>query len=340
MRLAAPFRPELLAHCYRLLGSAQDAEDLVQETYLRAWRGYDRFEGRSSLRFWLYRIATSACLTALRHHSRRVVPAGLGGPATDPDAPHNPAGPEISWVQPLPDALLGSAPGPFTADPAAIVVERGSVRLALVVALQRLPPKQRVVLILREVLGWRAAEVAELLDTSTAAVNSALQRARSQLDQDALTEDDVRPQALDARHRELLDGYARAFADADIEALLRLLRDDVTLEMPPEPYWFAGRADVGRFIGHRIFRAPGVLRTLPVTANGGQLGLAMYWRDEAGDGRGGELFRPHCVQMLMFGPRTGAGGAGTGAGGLGVAGIIAFRDPSMFGLFGLPAVLS
>ena len=315
VRLAAPYRPELLAHCYRMLGSVHDAEDLVQETYLRAWRGYAGFEGRSSLRFWLYRIATSACLTALEHRSRRVLPTGLGAPGEDPDMPLTPAGPDVAWVQPLPDFTHY----PFTDDPAAITAARGSVRLALVVALQQLPPRQRVVLILRDVLAWRAAEVADLLDTTAAAVNSALQRARTQLEKAAPAEDDA-TEPLDARHRALLDQYVRAFETADIEALLRVLRSDVVLEMPPEPVWFTGRDTVARFVARRIFEAPGTLRLLPTTANSGQPAMATYWRDSSG------VFHAHAIQVLAL--RAG-----------GVARITAFRDASLFPAFGLPPAL-
>ncbi|SCD97316.1 RNA polymerase, sigma subunit, ECF family [Streptomyces sp. DvalAA-14] len=310
VRRAAQFRPELLAHCYRMLGSVQDAEDLVQETYLRAWRAYDGFEGRSSLRFWLYRIATSACLTALDHHSRRFVPAGLSTASDDPTGPLNPAGLEIPWVQPLPD---------IPPDPAAVVASRGSVRLALIVALQQLPPKQRVVLILRDVLAWRAAEVAKLLDTSTAAVNSALQRARAQLEQIAPAEDDI-SDSLDGENRLLLDRYAKAFENADVDALLHLLREDVRLEMPPEPVWFAGRDVVGRFFGERVFTRSGAQRLVQTTANDGQPAMATYWL--GADGR----YHAHALQLLTLRGHR-------------VARIIAFRDPSLFPFFGLPREL-
>ena len=175
-----PFRRELLAHCYRLLGSVDDAEDLVQETYLRAWRSYDRFEGRSSMRRWLYQIATNACLTALQHRARRPLPSGLGGPAQDTGAPPEP-GADVAWLQPIPDALVT----PESDDPAAITVSRESLRLALIASFQYLPPRQRAVLILREVLAFPAADVAEMLGTTTAAVKSALQRARVRLQQEA-----------------------------------------------------------------------------------------------------------------------------------------------------------
>ncbi|MFG1810558.1 sigma-70 family RNA polymerase sigma factor [Streptomyces sp. NPDC049040] len=310
LRRAAEFRPELLAHCYRMLGSVHDAEDLVQETYLRAWRGYGTFEGRSSLRYWLYRIATSACLTALQHSSRRFVPAGLGAASDDPGAPLDPAGAEIPWVQPMPD-------GP--ADPAAVVAERGSVRLALIVALQQLPPRQRAVLILRDVLAWRAAEVAELLDTTPAAVNSALQRARVQLEHAAATEDGVQD-SLDAHGRALVDRFARAFEDADVAALARLLRDDVRLEMPPDPVWFAGRSVVLGFLADRVFPIAGDQRLLGTTANDGQPALATYWREA--DGR----FRPHALQVLTLRGHR-------------VSRIIAFRDTTYFAAFGLPTEL-
>src|SRR4051794_26024414 len=165
-RLADPFRRELLAHCYRMLGSVHDAEDLVQETYLRAWKAYDRFEGRSSLRTWLYSIATRTCLTALEGRGKRPLPTGLGAPKTGPDDPLVDR-PEVPWLEPIPDAMLTGTPD----DPASVVASRQSVRLALVAALQYLPPRQRAVLLLREVLAWKAAEVADLLDTTTAAVN-------------------------------------------------------------------------------------------------------------------------------------------------------------------------
>jgi RNA polymerase sigma-70 factor, ECF subfamily len=172
-----PFRRELLAHCYRMIGSLDEAEDLVQETYLRAWRSYGTFEGRSSLRSWLYRIATNACLTALEQRGRRALPTGLGGPADDPDAPVSPAGPGVSWLEPIPDARVV----PDAADPAEAVMAGEGLRLALIASLQYLAPRQRAVLLLREVLGFPAAEVAEMLGVSTAAVKSALQRGRARL---------------------------------------------------------------------------------------------------------------------------------------------------------------
>ena len=250
-RLTEPLRAELLAHCYRMLGSVHDAEDQVQETLLRAWRSLDGFEGRASLRTWLYRIATNACLRALETRARRPLPSGLGGPASDPDGPFAGAAPEaaeITWLEPFPDARLPRG-GP--ADPASIVAARADTRLALIAALQYLPARQRAVLLLRDVLGWRAAEVAGLLGTSTAAVNSMLQRARAQLGDAAPARDQIREPA-DPRDRELVGRYAAAFADADVAGLMRLLTADAVFEMPPEPMWLAGRAAVGRFLGHRV----------------------------------------------------------------------------------------
>ncbi|WP_454320507.1 sigma-70 family RNA polymerase sigma factor [Streptomyces phaeoluteigriseus] len=314
VRLAEPFRPELLAHCYRIVGSVHDAEDLVQETYLRAWRSYGGFEGRSSLRFWLYRIATTTCLTALEHRSRRLLPSGLGAASEDPDQ-HLPLGqPGTEWLQPLP----APQSDPVTADPATIVASRGSVRLALIAALQHLPAKQRAVLILRDVVAWRAAEVADLLDTTPAAVNSALQRARAQLERIAPVEEELaEPDEPD--RRALLDQYMSAFENADVDALLRLLRSDVVLEMSPHTTWFAGRSVVGRFIAAKVLAGPGVVRMVPVTANG-QPGVAAYI---ARDG----VHRAHAVQVLTM-TRTG------------ISGMVSFNDPDLFSSFALPTTLA
>ena len=312
-RLTDPFRRELLAHCYRMVGSVDDAEDLVQETYLRAWRSYAGFDGRSSLRTWLYKIATNACLSALEHRSRRPLPSGLGGPSPDPQAPPASARPEVGWLQPIPDALLAGSP----ADPAAVVVSRDSLRLALIAALQHLPPRQRAVLILRDVLAWRAAEVADLLDTTTVAVKSTLQRARAQLGQVAPVEDSIAEPA-EAELRALLDRYVAAFENADVAALVRLLRDDVELEMPPTPDWFAGRPAVVRFFASHVLVEPGAFRLVVTEANG-QPAVAAYRRD--GDG----VWRAHAVQVL-----TATAG--------GIARIVVFLDPGLFGRFGLPQV--
>ena len=314
-RLTEPLRAELLAHCYRMLGSVHDAEDQVQETLIRAWRSYGEFEGRASLRTWLYRIATNACLRALENRSRRPLPSGLGGPGQDPDAPLAPARPEVPWLQPFPDALLGTGP----ADPADVAVSRANLRLALIAALQYLPPRQRAVLIFRDVLGWRAAEVADLLGTTTAAVNSTLQRARAQLRLAAPAEDSIREPA-DPAGQDLLARYAAAFENADIAALTALLRDDAVLEMPPLPTWFAGRDRVGRFLGTRVLLRPGDFRIIRTAANG-QPALAAYQRDRDG------VYRAHAIQVLTVTSSA-------------VARIVSFNDPGLLATFGLPPVFA
>jgi RNA polymerase sigma-70 factor (ECF subfamily) len=311
-RRTDPFRRELLAHCYRMLGSVHDAEDLVQETFLRAWRAYDRYdERRASMRTWLYRIATNACLTALEGRDRRPMPSSLVGPTDDPEGPPAPGPPEVPWLQPIPDALLGGGAG----DPAAIVGLRGSVRLALVAALQHLPARQRAVLILRDVLAWRAAEVAEVLGTTTAAVNSALQRARAQLEEAAPAEDEV-AEPGEAEQRELLDRYASALENGDHAALLRLLTHDVTVEMPPYLTWLAGREAFARFLAPRVRAWDDPWRVIPTWANG-QPAAGTYRRGDDG------VHHAHSVQVLTVrGSR--------------IARIVAFQDPRLFATFGLP----
>lgn len=310
LELADPYRRELLAHCYRMLGSIHDAEDLVQETYLRAWRSYGGFEGRSSLRTWLYRIATNVCLTAIDQRGNRPMPTGLGGPSDEPERPVV-ASPEVPWLEPAPDTVLGAD----AADPATIVAARESTRLAFVAALQHLPAKQRVVLILRDVLKWRAAEVAELLDTSTAAVNSALQRARAQLQDDAPLRDEL-VEPTDPAQRDLLERYAKAFEDADIAGLIELFKKDVVWEMPPFPEWFVGADTVVRLILAQCGPAPGDIRMVPSAANG-QPAFGLYMRDDDG------VHRPYQLQVLSV---TGDG----------VAHVSVFFDTSLFPLFGLP----
>jgi RNA polymerase sigma-70 factor, ECF subfamily len=309
--LADPYRQELLAYCYRMLGSVHDAEDQVQETMLRAWRSYDGFEGRSSMRTWLYRIATNSCLRALETRSRRPLPSDLSEPATDPFGSLPADRPEYGWLQPFPDALVTSG----TADPAAVIGARASTRLALVAALQYLPGRQRAVLILRDVLGWHAAEVADLLGISAAAVNSALQRARARLAQAGLTEDDLREPA-EAADRDLIDRYAAAFETADMAALTDLLREDAALEMPPQPYWFSGRERVLRFLESRVLTTPGRFRLI-VTAANGQPAFAAYMRD--GDGP----YLAHGIQVLTV--RAGR-----------IARVVSFNDGRLLAAFGLP----
>jgi len=311
--LADPYRQELQAYCYRMLGSVDDAEDQVQETMLRAWRAYSGFEGRSSLRTWLYRIATNNCLRALENRGRRPLPSDLSSPAADPGGPLASIRPEITWLQPMPDAL---AAGP-SADPASVVSSRASIRLALIAALQYLPGRQRAALILRDVLGWHATEVAALLDISVAAANSSLQRARAHLAQAGISEDDLREPA-DPADRALLDRYAAAFESADLAALTDLLRMDATLEMPPQPHWFAGRDNVLQFLRSRVL-APGRFRLLPTAANG-QPALAAY------QAAANTVFEAHAVQVLTI-----RGGQ--------VSRIVSFNDGALLRRFGFPAEL-
>jgi len=307
-RVTAPYRSELLAYCYRMLGSVHDAEDQVQETLLRAWRSYPDFEGRSALRTWLYRIATNACLRALERRGRRPLPSGLGAPSGDPRVPLV-AAPDVPWLQPVPDGMLGAD----SADPGAIVAARAGLRLALIAALQYLPPRQRAVLILRDVLGWHAAEVAELLASTTAAVNSTLQRARAQLDAAAPREEEVTEPA-DPRQRELLDRYAAAFARADIAALMRVLTEDAAAEMPPNPVWFTGRDMIGRFLASQVFTGTEGILLVPTAANT-QPAFAAYVRGRA-----------YSIQILTV---TAAG----------VTRVVSFQDPSLFEVFHLSPVI-
>lgn len=311
-QLADPFRRELLAHCYRMLGSLHDAEDLVQETYLRAWRSYDAFEGRSSMRTWLHRIATNTCLDALESRKKRPLPTGLGAPDAQPSDELTEQS-EVPWLEPVPDAMVG-ADG---ADPAAIVTSRESIRLAFVAALQHLPPRQRAVLLLRDVLRWRAAEVAELLDTTTASVNSLLQRARAQLKQVTPTEDSVAEPST-PEQRELLDRYVAAFEKKDISAIVGLFTKDAVWEMPPFLNWFRGPTNIGELIRTACPAGPGDMRLIPVELNG-QRSFAMYVRDGEG-----EPFRPWNIHVLTL--RDGA-----------VAHVVAFFDLALFERFGLPS---
>ena len=231
-------RSELTGYCYRMLGSPFEAEDAVQETLLRAWRGFDRFEGRAALRSWLYRIATNVCLDMLSGRERRARPMDLG-PAREPVAANLNTRPEVTWIEPLPDDRFV----PAESDPAEVAVARETVRLAFVAALQHLPPRQRAVLILCEVLRWQASEVAELLETSVASVNSALQRARATLDASDLDAADTAP-SVDAADEELLARYVEAFERYDIDALTSLIQEDAIQSMPPYDLWLRGRDDI------------------------------------------------------------------------------------------------
>jgi RNA polymerase sigma-70 factor, ECF subfamily len=256
-----PFRRELTGYCYRMLGSAFEAEDAVQETMLRAWRKADGFEGRSSLRSWLYRIATNVCIDLSRQVQRRARPMEMG-PASPPDESRlGPMLPEATWVTPIPDGLVA----PENADPADVVLHRESVRLAFVTALQHLPPRQRAALILCEVLRWQAAEAAELLGTSVAAVNSSLQRARATL---AGLPAEPAPARLDEPDAGLLHRYVDAFERYDIEALVALLHDDAVQSMPPFAMWIQGAADIGTFMVQPGPSGCRGSRLLPISASG------------------------------------------------------------------------
>lgn len=269
-RDAEPFRRELLAHCYRLLGSFDEAEDLIQETYLRAWRSYAGFEGRSSLRVWLYRIATNVCLTALAHRNRRVLPSGLGGPTDDPDAATPDAGSDICWVAPFPDTL---------ADPATIVADREGLRLALIASLQYLPPRQRAVLILRDVLAFSANEVAEILETTTAAVKSSLQRARARLE-DVAPDAENLAEPTDPAAQALLAAYIAAFEHSDPALLTEVLRKDAAIEVIGTGTWFAGKTTCLGYLS-RVTFTPGDWRMFPTSFNGQPAAIA-YLRDGEG----------------------------------------------------------
>ena len=311
---AEPFRRELLAHCYRMLGTVEEAEDLVQETYLRAWRSYGAFEGRSSLRTWLYRIATNACLTALEQRGRRALPSGLGAPADDPDAPPGPAEFDVAWLGPIPDPLMT----PDAQDPAAIVAARGSVRLALIASLQYLPGRQRAVLLLREVLGFSASEVAVMLGTSTAAVKSTLQRARARLAEVTPAPGEV-IEPTEPRARELLAQYIAGFEHSDIAALEKALRTDAAIDLVGTRTWFSGRETCLRFLAH-VVGSPGDWRMTPTVANG-QPAAATYHRD------GGGSYQAFGAAVLTV---TSAG----------VARITVFAGgPALVAQFGLPPAI-
>ncbi|HEX5116232.1 MAG TPA: RNA polymerase subunit sigma-70 [Pseudonocardiaceae bacterium] len=297
------FRRELLAHCYRMLGSIDDAEDLVQETFLRAWRSYDTFDGRASLRTWLYRIATNACLTALQHHSRRWLPSGLADPTDDPDSPIGVAPADTRWLQPAPTALLD--------DPAELAALRHSTRLALIASMQYLPPRQRAVLILRDVLAFPAAEVATVLDTTTAAVKSTLQRARATLRTVAPAHDDVAEPAEPAA-RAVLDRYMAAFERSDAAAIEQVLREDAVLEMTPCTTWFNGRVTCLPYIVRHALGSPGEWRMTPTTANGQPAALA--------DRRGEQGWSPFALAVLSVRDN-------------GIARISLFGEPSVLARF-------
>jgi RNA polymerase sigma-70 factor (ECF subfamily) len=305
--LVSAHRRELLVHCYRMSGSVHDAEDLVQETLLRAWKSFGTYdESRASLRTWLYRIATNACLTALRGRERRPLPTGLVEALDDPQAPMT-VGREVPWLQ------------PFPADPADVAAARGTLRLAFVAALQYLPARQRAILILREVLDQPAAEVADALGTTVAAVNSGLQRARARIadaDPDALT----LTEAGNPGDRAVVDRYMAAFLGADLGTLRRLLVEDAVLEMPPVLNWYTGRDAYARFLARSYLMRGLDWRMRPIGANG-QPALAA-WAKAPGGG-----YHAHTLQLF-----TVQGGA--------VTRCTVFQDQGLFPAFGLPVDLA
>ncbi|MCU1376343.1 MAG: sigma-70 family polymerase sigma factor [Actinomycetia bacterium] len=302
------YRRELTGYCYRMLGSGSEAEDAVQDTMVRAWKAFDQFEGRSALRSWLYRIATNVCVDMLRGPQRRARPMDLVGPQSV-DTPFVTSLPEHVWVQPMHDDRVL----PADADPGELAVQRDSIRLAFVAALQHLPPKQRSVLILREVLRWQATEVAELLDTTVASVNSALQRARATLAE--VDPEAVDPTPFDADQEALLGRYVRAFERYDIDSLVALLKDDVTFDMPPHPFWLQGAADVGAWMLGQGAGCRGS-RLLATKANGCTAFGAYH---DAGPG----LHLPFAIQIMEL------------SGGM-ITAIHNYLDPTLFAAFGLP----
>jgi RNA polymerase sigma-70 factor, ECF subfamily len=307
-------RAELTAYCYRMLGSPFEAEDAVQETLIRAWRNYDKFEGRAALRSWLYRIATNVCLDMLSGKERRARPMDLG-PAREPVEANLNTLPEVTWIQPIPDGLAVAE-----GDPAEVAVARETIRLAFVAALQHLPPRQRAVLILCEVLRWKATEVAELLDTSVASVNSALQRARSTLEAGKVSASDPAP-SLDEANRALLARYVKAFEAYDIDALTSLIQEDATQSMPPYDLWLNGREDVLTW-----WFGPGIgckgSRMIPTVAANGSPAFGQYKPSATGNG-----YEPWALQVLEL-------SAGR------IVEFTFFLDTdTLFPLFGLPARL-
>lgn len=295
---AGAYRREVLALCYRMMGSAADAEDVVQDTWVRAWQAFDRFdETRASFRTWLHRIATNACLNALEGRRNRPLPSGLGFEPVSGDAPIAPAANDIPWLEPIAD------------DPANVLMARGQLRLAVVAATQLLPPRQRAILLLREALDLSAAEVAEALDTTVAAVNSGLQRARAQLDAAHAEPDDIVPPS-DPHARAMIEKYVAAFERADVAALRHLLTDDAILEMPPLSIWLRGKADYGRFI-ERVFESRGRDWRTTMTAANGQLAFAAYAANQF-----------HTLQVLDITRR-------------GIARNVVFMGPSVATRFGL-----
>ena len=304
-------RKALTGYCYRMLGSPFEAEDAVQETALRAWRGFEGFEGRSSLRSWLFRIATNVCVDMIKGRERRATPMDLG-PAQEPVVANLHTRPDTVWIQPIPDTSLAEAP-----DPADVAVANESIKLAFVAALQHLPARQRAALILCEVLRWRASEVAELLDTTVASVNSALQRARATLEASGVTAEST-PPAMDAAKRDLLARYVDAFQRYDLDALTTLIRKDASQSMPPYDMWLSGRDDIFAW-----WWGPGIgcrgSRMIPTVSANGSPAFGQYKPSETGSG-----YDPWALQVLEIEDGQ-------------IVQLTFFLDTArMFPLFGLP----
>lgn len=319
-QLTEPHRRELLVHCYRMLGSFHDAEDLVQETLLRAWRGLKGFDGRASTRYWLYRIATNACLNALasRASTSRVLPE-TESPATEQMPDREPAS-DIAWLEPYPDSALEQIADDVPR-PDAKYEMREAVQLAFIAAIQLLPPRQRATLLLTDVLGWSAAESARLLDSSVAAINSALQRARTTLEVRLAGRPRRVAAAASEEQRALLERYVRAWESADVDGFAALLKDDAVMSMPPWKQWYRGRAAIAAFFvrtgrpgGHAPFQL------VPTAANR-QPAFAFYSRWQSPE------WRFHSIQLLTLDGRA-------------IAAMTSFVMPALASVFGLPAVLA
>lgn len=313
--LIAPYQRELRAYCYQMSGSMHDAEDLLQEVLLRAWKGLRGFEGRSSLRTWLYRIAANVCIDGLEKRERRILPQELGGPA-DPKDVIGPPRFEVPWLDPCPAEFYDSA----GQSPEAVYDRRQSVHLAFMIAIQHLTAKQRAVILLHDVIGFQASEIGAFLDATATAVHSALQRARDRLSARRTAVSLVPPTALETT---LLQSYVKAWESADVDALVALLLKDATLEMPPLPQWLQGAEAIGASIGQMLFSpaGPGVFRLVPTQANG-QPAFAAYQRDRAS----GDL-SAMAIHVLEL--RDGH-----------IASITAFLNPALLPMFGLPETLN
>jgi RNA polymerase sigma-70 factor, ECF subfamily len=318
-RLAEPYRTQLYAHCYRMLGSAADAEDALQETLLRAWRALPRFEGRSSVRSWLYKIATNVCLRAIERRPRRVLPVDYG-PAADPhDALAEPVT-EPVWLEPYPDERLGLGSG--LASPEARYEQREGVELAFIAALQHLPARQRAVLILRDVLGFSARETAVALETTPVSVDSALQRAHKTVDQrlPAQSQQATLRSLSDGALRQVVQRYVTAWERNDVDAVVAMLAEDAKLTMPPLPTWYRGREQVAIFLGGGPLAGATRWRLIPARANG-QLAFGLYaWDDKR------QIFMPRAVDVLTLR-------------GAQIQEITAFLTPDAFRSFDFPAIL-